>query len=99
MALLFSLSFASCGGNEGSTKVSSIKSDLKTSEVTRLSVVINPTMEQDVSNEDINGYYMLDLVRDTYSNINVLKFDNTANISGTDDVHFMFTGDSVKNFS
>lgn len=57
------------------------------------SIVITPTIERDVAIENITEDYMIDLVDDGYSNINVLKFDNAATIAGVDAVYFLFTGD------
>ncbi|WP_265445265.1 hypothetical protein [Acetivibrio straminisolvens] len=57
------------------------------------SIVITPIIEQVVSIKEITRDYMVELVKDSYSNVNVLKFDNAATIGGTDAVYFLFKGD------
>ncbi|HBL50171.1 MAG TPA: hypothetical protein DDZ65_08005 [Firmicutes bacterium] len=58
------------------------------------SIVVTPTFPTDTWIEDVTEDYMLKLLVDTYSNIEVLAFDNPANIAGVDSVSFLSTGDS-----
>jgi len=57
------------------------------------SIIITPTIVPDIRIEEITEDYMVDLVGDTYSNIEVLAFDNPVTIAGVDAVSFLFTGD------
>lgn len=62
-------------------------------EGTNASIVVTPTIEPDIRIEDITEDYMIDLIGGTYSNIEVLAFDNPVTIAGVDTVSFLFTGD------
>lgn len=64
-------------------------------EGTNASIVVTPTIEPDIRIEGITEDYMVDLMKDTYSNIKVLNFDNPVTIAGVDAVSFLFTGDGA----
>lgn len=64
-------------------------------EGTNASIVVTPTIEPDIRIEGITEDYMVDLMKDTYSNIKVLSFDNPVTIAGVDAVSFLFTGDGA----
>jgi len=64
-------------------------------EGTNSSIVVTPTIVPDVRIEDITEEYMVDLMGNTYSNIEVLAFDNPVTIAGVDAVSFQFTGDGA----
>jgi len=56
-------------------------------------IVVTPTIVPDERIEDITEDYMLALMEDSYSNIEVLAFDNPVIIAGVDAVSLLFTGD------
>jgi hypothetical protein len=58
------------------------------------SIVVTPTFPSDTWIEDVTEDYMLESLGDTYSNIEVLAFDNPAYIGGVDSLSFLCTGDS-----
>lgn len=64
-------------------------------EGTNASIVVTPTIEPDVRIEDITEEYMVNLMESTYSNIEVLAFNNPVTIAGVDAVSFQFTGDGA----
>lgn len=64
-------------------------------EGTNASIVVTPTIVPDVRIEDITEEYMVNLMGGTYSNIEVLAFDNPITIAGVDAVSFQFTGDGA----
>jgi hypothetical protein len=57
------------------------------------SIVVTPTIEPDIRIEDITEEYMVGLVGDTYSNLEVLAFENPVTIAGADAVYCQFKGD------
>lgn len=59
------------------------------------SIVVTPTTESDTNIEDITEDYIVEALGDTYSNLKVLSFDNSANIAGVDAVSCTYTGDSI----
>ena len=63
-------------------------------EGTNSSIVVTPTIIPDIRIEDVTEDYLLSLMGETYSNIEVLAFENPVTIAGVDAILFQFTGDS-----
>lgn len=61
------------------------------------SIVISPITESDTSIGDVTQDFMVESLGNTYSNIEVLAFDNPANIAGVDSVSCLYTGDGNTN--
>lgn len=60
----------------------------------KASIVISPTTEMQANIEDLTEEYMLSMVSSTYSNVEVLAYDNPLLIAGVEAVSFLCTGDS-----
>ena len=58
-------------------------------------ILITNTFETDVRIEDITEDYMIGLMENSYTNIEVLAFENPASIAGVDAVLIQFTGDGA----
>ncbi len=58
-------------------------------------IVVTNTSETDVTIEDITEDYMLSMIGNSYSNIEVLAFENPVTVAGVDAALIQFTGDGV----
>ena len=57
------------------------------------SIVVTPTTESDTNVDDITQDFIVESLADVYTNIEVLAFDNPANIAGVDSICCLYTGD------
>lgn len=58
-------------------------------------ILVTSTNETDVRIEDITEDYVVGLMENSYSNIEVLAFENPATIAGVDAMLIQFTGDGA----
>lgn len=58
-------------------------------------IIVTNTNETDVRIEDITEEYMVGLMGNSYSNIEVLEFKNPTTIAGVDAMLIQFTGDGA----
>lgn len=72
-----------------------MEGDIAIAEGPNSNIIITNTNETDVTIEDITEEYMLGLIGNSYSNIEVLDFVNPGTVAGVDAAVIMYSGDGV----